>query len=110
MEKWPDETRDLFLPRILHAPDKNVRGAIWTALGRLHSQFGRLLPTQNLDGIEPYLDPLQPVSSEHIEAVARKTGILPEDIDAQIAALSSYLGWDIRMGAQATVHASTLAT
>jgi hypothetical protein len=69
-------------------------------LGKLHSKLGYLLPTRDLDGLGPYLDPLEPVSPYHIEAAAKKAGISPEDIDAQVTALSAYFGWDIRAGAK----------
>ena len=48
----------------------------------MHSQFGRILPTQYLDGHWPYLDPLKPISRNHIEKAAQKTSIRPDDIDA----------------------------
>jgi HEAT repeat protein len=100
-EKWPEESHDLLLQRVLQDPDASPRGAAWTALGKLHSEFGRLLPTRDLDGFMPYLDPLEPVSQEHIEKAAKKAGIPPEEIDAQVAALSAYFGWDITVGASA---------
>ena len=105
-QKWPDETRDLFSQRVLQDPDKSPRGAAWTALGKFHSEFGRILPTSNLNGYMPYLDPLEPVSPDHIEAAAQRADIPPEDIDTQVAALSTYFGWDIRVGAKATVNGS----
>lgn len=40
---WPDENRALFLQSVLQDPDKSPRGADWTALGKLHFEFGRLL-------------------------------------------------------------------
>jgi hypothetical protein len=99
-EKWPDETCALFLQRVLQDPTQGPRGVAWTALGKLHSKFARLLPTRDRDGVGPYLDPLEPVSPDHIEAAAKKAGIPPEDIDAQVVALSAYFGWDIRAGAK----------
>lgn len=51
----------------------------------MHSEFGRILPTQDLDGIRPYLDPLGPIPSEHIHQAAEQAGIRPEDIDAAVA-------------------------
>jgi hypothetical protein len=69
-------------------------------LGKLHSKLVHLLPTRDLDGVGPSLDPLEPVSPDHIEAAAKKAGISPENIDAQVKALSVYFGWDIRAGAK----------
>ena len=66
----------------------------------MHSQFGRILPTRDQDDIWPYLDPLQPISRDRIELAATKTGIRPEDIDAQVASLSAYVGWDVTRGAK----------
>uniref|UniRef100_UPI0031FD462A wHTH domain-containing protein n=1 Tax=Sphaerothrix gracilis TaxID=3151835 RepID=UPI0031FD462A len=106
----PDEIRDLFSQRVLQDPDKSPRGAAWTALGKLHSKFGCILPTQDLDGVWPYLDPLEPVSPDHIEAAAQKAGIPSEEIDAQVAALSAYFSWDITVGAKATLNGSAPAT
>ena len=66
----------------------------------MHSEFGRILLTQDLDGIGPYLNPLEPVPRQHIEKAAAKAGIRPEEIDAQVASLSAHLGWDVRVGAK----------
>jgi len=76
------------------------RGTACSSLGRMHSEFGRILPTRDLDGSGPYLDPLKPIPREHIEKAAAKAGILPEDIAAQVASLSAHLGWDITQGAK----------
>jgi HEAT repeat protein len=109
-ETWPEESRDLFSQRVLQDPDASLRGAAWTALGKLHSEFGRLLPTQDLDGVGPYLDPLEPVSQDHIEAAAKKAGISPGDIAAQVAELSTYFGWDITVGAKTAIDGSAPVT
>jgi hypothetical protein len=58
----------------------------------------------------PYLDPLEPVSPDHIEAAAKKAGISPGDIAAQVAELSTYFGWDITVGAKAVIDGSASAT
>ncbi|MEM1280454.1 MAG: HEAT repeat domain-containing protein [Cyanobacteria bacterium P01_H01_bin.152] len=109
-DNWPDETTRQFLSqRVLQDPDKSPRGAAWKALGKLHSEFGRILPTRDLDGIGPYLDPLEPVSQDHIGAAAKKVGISPEDIDTQVATLSAYFGWDITVGARAAKNISASA-
>ena len=100
-EKWPDQTtRDLLAQRAVEAPDKSERGAACSALGKMHSEFGRILPTQDLHGWAPYLDPLKPIPRQHIEKAAAKAGIGPEDIGAQVAALSAHLGWDVTVGAK----------
>ncbi len=100
-EKWPDQTtRDLLAQRAVEAPDISERGAACSALAGMHCEFGRILPTQDSDGIGPYLDPLEPIPRKHIEQAAAKAGIRPDDIDAQVASLSAYLGWDVTAGAK----------
>ena len=39
---------------------------------------------------------------EHIEKAARRAGIDPADIAAEVAALNEHLGWDITRGARAS--------
>jgi hypothetical protein len=100
-EKWPDErTRELLARRVLEDPSPDARGAAWLALGGMHSELGRVLPTRDLDGIGSYLDPLAPIPRERIEQAAKEAGIRPEDIDVQVASLSAHLGWDITLGAK----------
>ena len=100
-EKWPDEsTRALLAQRAVQDPDDQIRGWAFWALGAMHSQFGRILPTRDLDGRGPYLDPLQPISRDHIQKAAKKTNIRPDDIDSQVASLSAHLGWDVTRGAK----------
>jgi GTPase SAR1 family protein len=100
-EKWPDETtRELLARRVLEDPSPDARGAAWLALGGMHSELGRILPTHDLDGMGPYRDPLAPIPRERIERAAKEAGIRPEDIDAQVASLSAHLGWDITLGAK----------
>jgi hypothetical protein len=100
-EKWPDEaTRALLKRRAVHDSHDQVRGLAFCALGTMHSPFGRILPTRRLDGRGPYLDPLRPISREQIEQAAKKAGIRPDDIDAQVTSLSAHLGWDVTRGAK----------
>lgn len=77
-----------------------VRGAACSALGRMHSEFGRILPTRDLDGMRPYLDPRQPIPREHIEDAARKAGIAEGELEATLADLNRHLGWDVTRGLQ----------
>jgi len=100
-EKWPDETtRELLAQRAVQDPDETRRGEACQALGKMHSEFGRILPTRDLDGTASYLDPLKPIPRDHIEKAAEKAGVRPEDIDAQVASLSAHFGWDITVGAR----------
>ena len=86
--------------RALEAPDMSERGAACSALGKMHSEFGRILPTRDLDGTVPYLDPLEPIPRQHIEKAAAKAGIRPDDIDAQVISLSAKWGWGVTVGAK----------
>lgn len=98
-EKWPDQsTRDLLAQRAVEGPDISERGAACSALAKMHSEFGRILPSRDLDGIRPYLDPREPIPREHIENAAVEAGIRRDDIDAQLASLSAHLGWDVMGG------------
>ncbi|SJZ85390.1 HEAT repeat-containing protein, partial [Trichlorobacter thiogenes] len=99
--KWPDQTtRELLVQCIVQGSNAETRGAACSALGKMHSEFGHILPTRDLDGIGPYLDPLKPISRKHIEKAAAQVGIRPDDIDAQVATLSAHMGWDVRVGAK----------
>ncbi len=99
--KWPNPTtRDLLVRLTVEGPDIWARGAACSALGRMHSEFGRILLTQHLSSFGPYLDPIEPIPREHIEKAAAKAGIRPDDIDAQLASLSVHLGWDVMSGAK----------
>jgi hypothetical protein len=97
---WPDgATRALLSQQALQDPDDQARGAAFAALGEMHSEFGRILPTRDVDGAGPYIDPLQPISREHILRAAQETGIRADDINAHLASLSAHLGWDVTHGA-----------
>nr|VFJ57322.1 MAG: NACHT domain-containing protein [Candidatus Kentron sp. FM]VFK11812.1 MAG: NACHT domain-containing protein [Candidatus Kentron sp. FM] len=99
-ENWPDDaTRELLGRRAVEDPDARARGEAFRLLGGLHSKFGRILATKDLDGGWPYLDPLKPIPRAHIEQAAKQAGIAPGAVDAQVASLSEYLGWDVSRGA-----------
>ncbi|VFM95516.1 MAG: hypothetical protein BECKG1743D_GA0114223_100842 [Candidatus Kentron sp. G] len=80
-------------------PDARTRGEAFRRLGGLHSEFGRTLATKDLDGLTPYFDPLELIPRKHIKKAAKEAGIAPGAIDAQVASLSEYLGWDVTRGA-----------
>ncbi|HEU4557842.1 MAG TPA: HEAT repeat domain-containing protein, partial [Longimicrobium sp.] len=102
-ETWPDETtRALLSERAVEDPHTLVRGVACFALGNMHSEFGRILLTQDLDGFAPYCDPLEPVSRKHIEVAAARAGIRADDIGTQVTLLSAYLGWELTIGASKT--------
>lgn len=100
-DQWPDErTRALLRQRAVKDADDQTRGSAFSALGRLHSRFGRFVTTRDLDGAGPYLDPLEPIPREHIDQAPNEAGIPPEEIDNQVKSLSAYVGWDITRGAK----------
>jgi hypothetical protein len=102
-DKWPDDdTRELLAQYALQDPDEQTRGAAFSALGRMHSEFGRILTTQDVDGMIPYLDPLEPISREHTERAAERADIAPDEVDAEVASLSDHLGWDFTRGAKSS--------
>ena len=105
-EKWPDEaTRELLRALAVEDEHYGPRRAALQALAEnwpdeSTSSFGKIVITKNLDGIGPYLDPLQPIPREHIEKAATKAGIAAAALEAQIASLNQHLGWDITVGAR----------
>jgi hypothetical protein len=100
-QTWPDQTtRNLLAQRAVQDPSAQGRGVAFYAMGKMHSGFGRILLTRDLDGIGPYLDPLEPIPREHIEKAAARAGIGPDDIDAHVTSLSAHLGWDVTVGAK----------
>jgi len=105
---WPDHiTRDLLALRAVQDSNGEVRGVAFSAVGKMHSEFGRILPTRDLDGVGPYLDPLEPIPRQHFEKAAAKAGIRPHDINAQVASLSAHLGWDVTLGVKKKVVKKT---
>ncbi|HEY9096596.1 MAG TPA: HEAT repeat domain-containing protein, partial [Hydrogenophaga sp.] len=100
---WPDEsTRELLRARAVEDQSEVIRGTVCSALGGMHSQLGRIVGTKDLDGTAPYLDPLLPLTSEHIQKGAERVGIAATDLEAQIHSLNLHLGWDIRVGARSS--------
>jgi hypothetical protein len=101
VEKWPDQiTCELLTRRAVEDCSAESRGAAWAALGKMHSWFGHILPTRDLDGIGPYLDPWHPIPRKHIEKAAARARVRPDDIAAQISSLSTHCGWDVTVGAK----------
>lgn len=101
-EKWTDEnTRQFLTERAAQDDNEAVRAVAAHLLGDSHSAFGGIMLTRDLDGVGPFLDPLKPVPQKHITSAARRVGVDPDDIDAQVASLNEFLGWDVRRGAAA---------
>ena len=53
------------------------------------------------DGVAPFLDPLEPVSDEHLAAVARRANLSDAQRDQMVEQISATLGWNIRSGLSA---------
>lgn len=99
-ENWPDETtRKLLADRSADADlTEEQRGEHGVALGKLHSEFGRIVLTSDLDGLAPYLDLREPVARDHIAAAAEQADISADEIEETVRSLSEHLGWDITRG------------
>ena len=92
-EKWPDEpTRKLLAERA------RVDGVACSVLGKMHSEFGQIVFTSDLDGYGPYLDPAKPIPRNHIEKAAKRVHVPAEKIDEMVRSLSAHMGWDITKG------------
>ena len=100
-QTWPDKsTRELLRARAVEDQEKHTRGSACSLLGQMHSKFGRILLTRDLDGSAPFLDPLLPIPRVQIERAAAKAGIASAELDAQLTSLNQHLGWDITVGAR----------
>ncbi|MBT6483680.1 MAG: NACHT domain-containing protein [Planctomycetaceae bacterium] len=92
-EQAPIETTQEFLAeRVVHDH------AAASYLGGMHSVFGHVVLTRDVDGESPFLDPHKPISHEHIERAAKATDIAEDQIDGTVRSLSEHLGWDITRG------------
>jgi len=92
-EEWPDKRTH----RVLRER-AGVDGVAASAVGRQHSEFGRIIFSGDLDGRSPHLDPASPISREHIEKAAERGGIPAGKIDETVRSLSEHMGWDITKG------------
>ena len=100
-DNWPDDdTRRFLKERAVEDSAPGARGTAFYVLGSMHSEFGRIVTTKDMD--RPYLhfDPLYPIPREHIEKAADRAGIPADQVDAELAELKEILGWDITEGAK----------
>lgn len=99
--RWPDETtRTLLAERAVDASlTEDQRTEHCAALGKMHSDFGRIVLTRDLDGVLPFLDPAQPIHLDHIKQAAGKARVPEDKIDETVRSLSAHMGWDITKGA-----------
>ena len=100
--RWPGQTnRDVLAQCAVQDENESIRSAACFALGQMHSKFACILFERQVNNnVMEYHDPLKPISRQSIEMAADKAGIRAEDIDTQVASLSTYLGWDITVGAK----------
>ena len=64
----------------------------------MHSEFGRIVFTKNLDGMYPYLDPAKPISRKHIERAAEKAQVAADRVAETVRSLSAHAGWALTKG------------
>ncbi len=91
--KWPDTATHGFISE----QAKKDHAAAFMLAGQ-HSRFGEVTFTRDRDGLPPYLNPVDPISREHIERAAGNAGVPREEIDNMVHSLSLYMGWDILKG------------
>ncbi|MDU9047238.1 MAG: NACHT domain-containing protein [Candidatus Electrothrix sp. Rat3] len=96
-DHWPDnDTRQLIKKQIL------VNGAAASLYGKEHSRFGRLVFYDSSTILAfGYLNPRQPIPTEHIQKAAKEANIPPDKIDEAVRSLSKHMGWDITKGSEA---------
>ncbi len=99
-EKWPDQnTRKLLQTGATDASfNEATRGECLVLLGKMHSEFGRILFTIDLSGYKPYIDIRNPISVDRIEQTARRANVPVDKIDETVRSLLAHLGWDITKG------------
>ncbi len=94
-DRWPGEkTLELLQKRA------RVDGVAASVFGGKFSDFGRIVFTRNLDGVRPYLDPVEPVSREHFKKAAKRARVPEDEIDETVRSLSAHMGWDIGKGSR----------
>lgn len=97
--KWVnDTTRGFLAQQIVRFSNEMFRSEACVVFANMHSRFGHILFTRDLDGVTPYLDPLKPVSQRHIDEAVLKAGSDIKDAPTIVAALSAHLGWDVTTG------------
>ena len=109
-EPWADHeetlaARQTFIVEIFRdgvTPEQRGEAAcLWfRSAGRSdHLAYGKeRVFSRDADGIEPYLDPYEPISDEHLSKVALKASISDDQRDEMVEQMNATLGWDIRSG------------
>ncbi|MBI4700491.1 MAG: hypothetical protein HY744_04880 [Deltaproteobacteria bacterium] len=98
----PNDAGTLPLLRERAEKDENsaVRSAALQALAAGWLDYAdRVVLSKDLDGVPPFLDPIVPISSEHVSHAARRLGRSVEQVRDRLAALAPTLGWNPLAGA-----------
>jgi hypothetical protein len=91
---WPNDPS--WQSEIRHRARIDAEAAFYFA--SMHSDFGRLAFTVDRNGYYPYMNPQEPISSDHIRSIAGEFGMQSADLDSEVASLSEHMGWDITKG------------
>ena len=70
----------------------------YITLGAMHSPFGRIVMSGNVDPGTGRFDPFDPQPQEVIRSAALKAGLAASQIEDSVGSLSKFLGWDITKG------------
>lgn len=61
---------------------------------------GIVLLSKDLDGIAPFLDPLEPIPDDHVQNASRRLEMSVEAVRDHLSGLAPELGWDPLLGAR----------
>jgi len=89
---WPDETTRLTLHTIDVGLSAYRRTKCSVALGKMHSEFGRIVSTEDLEGGAPYLALTKPIFRNDINRAAEKASVPARKIDETVRSLLESLG------------------
>ena len=92
---WPGEpsVRAFLQHRAVQEEVPEARQAALETLLRAEPDRGlKVLLSEDLDGHSPFLDPLEPVSSKHIQKAGEKLGLQEEEIEEKLAEFSQAFG------------------
>jgi len=89
-----DETRPFLMTRAIEDPEPETRQAALGALvsvdrGTLGSE--RVILSRDFDGVGPWFDPLEPITSDRVEEIATKFGQSPSDVRARFERVADEL-------------------
>ncbi len=94
LRTWPDETTCTRLTQ--HTIDVGLsayrRTKCSVALGKMHSEFGRIVSTEDLEGCAPYLALTKLIFLNDIKREAEKASVPARKIGQTVRSLSESLG------------------